>query len=68
MADIWQHYKGGIYNVISLAIHTETEDRLVVYEDAKGQLWVRPVDMFLENVEVDGVEVPRFKKVGDFYK
>ena len=68
MADVWQHYKGGVYNVISLAIHTETEERLVVYEDSKGQVWVRPVDMFLEKIEVDGVEVQRFKKVGDFYK
>ena len=66
MADIWQHYKGGIYNVICLGYHSETGEDMVVYEDTKGEIWIRPSKMFLENVEVDGVLVPRFKKLGDF--
>ena len=66
MADIWQHYKGGVYNVLLLGRHSETDEEMVVYEDTKGEIWIRPSKMFLENVEVDGVLVPRFKKLGDF--
>ncbi len=68
MVDIWKHYKGGIYNVITLAYHTETGEELVVYEDSKGKVWVRPSKMFLEKVEVNGVMVDRFKQVGSFFK
>ena len=68
MANIWQHYKGGIYNVISLGYHSETQEEMIIYEDMNGKVWIRPSEMFLEHIEVNGVEVPRFKKVGDFYK
>lgn len=57
MADVWRHYKGGIYNVIGMGKHTETEEELVFYEDTKGKLWVRPVGMFLGEVESNGLMV-----------
>ncbi|MBJ3805114.1 DUF1653 domain-containing protein [Bacillus subtilis] len=59
----FKHYKGGIYKVIGEAIHTETEEKLVTYEDHDGVLWARPKDMFLGKVVVDGKEIKRFKKL-----
>lgn len=67
MTDVWRHYKGGIYNVITLAYHTEIGEELVVYEDTKGKVWVRPSKMFLEHVEINGVKVPRFERLGEFF-
>ena len=59
----YRHYKGGEYQVIGVALHSETEEQLVVYRPlyGEGALWVRPLGMFLETVEVDGSPVPRFK-------
>ena len=56
------HYKGGEYDVIGVARHSETLEPLVVYRpryDETG-LWVRPYAMFFEEVEVDGRRQPRF--------
>lgn len=58
----YRHYKGGLYEVIDVARHSETEEWLVVYRALYGErgLWVRPLEMFTGSVEVDGVAVPRF--------
>lgn len=58
----YRHYKGGEYEVEGVATHSETEERLVVYRPLYGErgLWVRPLAMFVETVEHDGREVPRF--------
>ena len=58
----YRHYKGNLYEVVDVATHSETEERLVVYRALYGErgLWVRPLAMFTETVEVDGVTVPRF--------
>ncbi len=63
----YRHYKGGEYQVIDTAIHSETEELLVVYRPMYGEqnLWVRPLDMFLETVVVDGQKVPRFEFVSE---
>ena len=61
----YKHFKGPEYEVIGLARHSETLEDLVVYRDSNGELWVRPVKMFLEEVEVNGVKVPRFKYIGE---
>src|SRR5437016_6035503 len=60
------HYKGGLYEVLGVARHSETEEELVVYRalHGAGGLWVRPKAMFLEPVAVGGSEVPRFRYVG----
>jgi hypothetical protein len=60
---IWKHYKGKEYKVIGVAKHSETLEELVVYQAlyCERQLWVRPLKMFLEKVEVEGKKVPRFK-------
>ncbi|GAA0348138.1 hypothetical protein GCM10008931_44300 [Oceanobacillus oncorhynchi subsp. oncorhynchi] len=68
MANVYKHYKGGIYNVIGTGIHTETEEKLVFYEGADGRLWARPFEMFIELIEVDGKTVPRFEPLGSFFR
>jgi len=61
----YQHYKGNFYEVIGVATHSETMDKVVVYCALYGEKspWVRPLKMFTENVLLDGKEVPRFKFV-----
>ena len=65
----YRHYKGNEYRVIGLAKHSETLEELVVYEalydNPRSKLWVRPKEMFLEEVEVNGVRVPRFAFIGN---
>jgi hypothetical protein len=61
----YRHYKGGEYEVIGAARHSETLEPLVVYRplyNATG-LWVRPHAMFFESVEIDGRVQPRFARV-----
>lgn len=61
----YQHYKGNSYEVLEIATHTETVEKLVVYRAlyAPFDVWVRPYAMFFETIIVDGHEVPRFKKL-----
>lgn len=47
----YKHFKGNIYEVIGTATHTETEEELIIYKDEKGNFWVRPLSMFLEEIE-----------------
>ena len=58
----YRHYKGGEYQVLDIARHSETEEELVVYRPlyGEGKLWVRPLHMFMESVEKDGETLPRF--------
>jgi hypothetical protein len=58
----YRHYKGGLYEVVGVARHSETEEEFVVYRALYGEqrLWVRPRAMFLEKVLVAGSEVLRF--------
>ena len=60
---------GNIYSVIGVAKHSETHEDLVVYEaldeNPVSKLWVRPKKMFLEEDEINGKKVPRFKFIED---
>ncbi len=60
---IYRHYKGKDYEVIAIARHSETEEELVVYRLMYGDFsyWVRPLSMFTESIELDGVITPRFQ-------
>ena len=59
---IYKHYKGNLYQVMEVATHSETLEKVVVYRPLYGEreLWVRPLAMFTEDVEVNGLMVPRF--------
>lgn len=61
----YKHYKGNEYEVIGTARHSETEEELVVYFSIKNpdQLWVRPLTMFTEEIELDGKNIKRFEKM-----
>jgi hypothetical protein len=63
----YRHYKGNDYTVLGVARHSETQEELVVYRQEYGErgLWVRPLAMFVEEVEVAGRRVPRFAFVGE---
>lgn len=63
----YRHYKGNEYLVIDIATHSETEEEMVVYKALYGEekLWVRPLSMWNEKVEVNGKEVLRFTYTGE---
>ena len=63
----YRHFKGGEYEVLGLATHSETEEPMVVYRPLYGErgLWVRPAAMWNETVERDGKTYRRFTYIGD---
>ena len=58
----YRHFKGGEYEVLGMATHSETLEPMVVYRALYGErgLWVRPASMWNELVERDGAARPRF--------
>jgi len=64
---IYQHYRGDTYKVIAVSRHSEDLSWYVVYEalydNPVSQIWHRPLAMFLEETDVKGVRMPRFKLV-----
>ncbi len=62
---VYCHYKGKEYEVLYTAKHSETLEEMVVYRAlyGEGKVWVRPLSMWNESVDVDGKQVPRFKRV-----
>jgi hypothetical protein len=61
----YKHYKGNLYEVIGIVKHSETLEELVLYKQlyGEGSLWVRPLNMFLEPITIDGYTMPRFEKI-----
>jgi hypothetical protein len=61
----YRHYKGKDYEVLGVARHSESEEEYVVYRQlyGAGDLWIRPMDMFLESVSVEGTTLPRFRQL-----
>ncbi len=63
---LYKHYKGKMYKVHGIVRHSETLEELVhyeaLYENDHGKMWVRPKEMFFENVTINGVTQPRFQK------
>jgi cyclomaltodextrinase / maltogenic alpha-amylase / neopullulanase len=64
----YKHYKGKLYEVIGVSRHSETLEELVVYkalyQEEGRNLWVRPLKMFIEEVEIEGKKIPRFEFLG----
>lgn len=61
----YEHYKGKPYRILAIAKHSETLEEMVVYQQLYGEegVWVRPLGMFQETVEVEGKTVPRFRYI-----
>ena len=61
----YRHYKGGEYEVVGVARHSETLEPLVLYRPLYNQsgLWVRPHAMFFEQLVVEGHAMQRFTLV-----
>ncbi len=64
---VYRHFKGGKYEVIDVAKHSETLEEMVLYRHLPddGGLWVRPKAMFEETIERDGKTMPRFLFEGE---
>ena len=60
---IYKHYKGKEYRVLGIATHSETLEKMVVYQALYGTygIWVRPINIWNEVVEVNGQQVKRFE-------
>ena len=65
---LYKHFKGNLYEVIGVAHHSETDEAFVVYRPlyGKGKLTIRPLEMFIEQVDRDGYKGSRFFCVMDF--
>ena len=63
----YRHFKGGEYEVLGVVRHSETEEMMVLYRALYGEkgLWVRPLKMWNEVIERDGLCQPRFVYIGD---
>ncbi len=60
----YKHYKGGIYEVVAIAKHSETLEDMVIYKSkTDGGFWARPAYMWNETVILNNTETPRFKKI-----
>ena len=67
---IYQHYKGQLYQVLHVATHSETQEKLVVYQCLYGDysIWARPLDMFKERITLDDDrEQERFKLIQEVH-
>lgn len=62
----YRHFKGNLYEIVTVGRHSETLEELVVYRAlyGAGDVWVRPLSMFTDLVEKDGKTMPRFEKIG----
>ena len=64
---IYKHYKGNRYELLEVATHSETLEKMIVYKAlyGNGEVWVRPASMWNEEVEINGKKVLRFEYVGE---
>lgn len=64
---VYRHFKGNLYQLLDVARHSETGEKLVIYRALYGErgLWVRPAAMWDEVIERDGQQYRRFTYVAD---
>lgn len=67
----YRHFKGGIYVVTDIAVHSESGEPMVIYKsfDKPHLVWCRPLDMFLSEVDhekyPDVEQLMRFERIGE---
>lgn len=64
----YKHYKGQKYEVLFVALHSETMEEMVVYKPLYKSIsdyWIRPKKMFCEEIEINGQKIKRFEKISD---
>lgn len=61
----YKHYKGNIYKVLNVGLHTETMEKMVVYQDVADstKIWIRPASMWNDEIEFNGKTVKRFEEL-----
>ncbi len=66
----YEHYRGKRYEVFGVGKHSETLEEFVVYRALYGDrdIWIRPLEMFMEEVEIDGAKKPRFRYLSTIVK
>ena len=59
----YRHYKGHLYELIGTARHSETLEDMAIYKALYGDfgIWVRPLKMFLEDIDINGKIQKRFE-------
>jgi len=66
---VYLHYKNKKYRVLGVAKHSETLEEFVVYEalyeNPESKFWVRPVELFTDEVKWKSKQIPRFKYIGE---
>lgn len=62
---IYRHYKGNNYKLLAVATHSETLEKMAVYQALYGErgIWVRPLAVFMETIEKDGQSLKRFELI-----
>ncbi len=63
----YRHFKGNEYEVLGVGKHSETLEEMVIYRALYGEggIWVRPISMWNETVERDGMTFQRFTRIDD---
>ena len=63
--NVFNHYKGGLYRVLTIARNTETDEDMVIYLDVltPSKVWARPMDSWMKKASRDGETVERFRLV-----
>jgi len=64
---IYRHFKGNKYELVDFVKHSETTEIMVLYRAlyGEGELWVRPLQMWDEEIERDGKKFRRFEFIGE---
>ena len=65
IGSLYENFKGLRYKILGIARHSETLEELVVYQAqyGEGNIWVRPLNMFLESILINDQAHPRFKLI-----
>lgn len=63
--EVYEHYKGSRYKILCVGRNSETLEESVVYQAENGDkdVWIRPLSMFLENIDLNGKVQPRFRRI-----